>query len=72
MIPDELGKRLIEGQKFDSPLVFEGSVDTEPQRYIAEKPYELTKYEFSVIRKKDFTDLWFKIFRRSRGTLLRF
>lgn len=58
---DQTGKKLIEGQRFDSPLIIEGGVDAEPQRYIAEKPYELTKYEFSVLRKKDFADLWFKI-----------
>jgi hypothetical protein len=61
MSSDESGKKLIEGQRFDSPLIFEGGVDAEPERYIAEKPYELTKYEFSVLRKRDFSDFWFKI-----------
>ena len=70
MSSGEAGKKLIEGQRFDSPLIFEGGVDAEPQRYIAEKPYELTKYEFSVLRKKDFPDLWFKIFMGATAGLV--
>jgi len=44
--------RVIEGERFDKPLVLPGAIDTEPERYIAEMPYELTKYEFSILRKK--------------------
>lgn len=67
---DQAGKKLIDDQRFDSPLLIEGGVDAEPQRYIAEKPYELTKYEFIVLRKKDFADLWFKIFMGATAGLV--
>lgn len=49
--------RIIEGERFDQPLVVEGAIE-EPQRYIAEKPYELTKFEFSIIRRKDSSSFW--------------
>ena len=45
-------KRVIENQRFDEPLVLKGQVEHEPERYVAEKPYELTKYEFSVLRRR--------------------
>lgn len=51
--------RVIEGERFDKPLVMAGAIDAEPERYIAEKPYELTKYEFSIIRKRTSSELWF-------------
>lgn len=51
--------RVIEGERFDKPLVFSGAIDTEPERYIAEKPYELTKYEFSILRKRMSSELLF-------------
>lgn len=51
--------RVIEGERFDKPLVLQGAIDTEPERYIAEKPYELTKYEFSILRKRMTSELLF-------------
>lgn len=51
--------RIIEGERFDKPLVLAGVIDAEPERYIAEKPYELTKYEFSIIRKRMSSELMF-------------
>lgn len=51
--------RVIEGERFDRPLVLPGAIDAEPERYIAEKPYELTKYEFSIVRKRSSSELWF-------------
>jgi hypothetical protein len=51
--------RVIEGERFDKPLVLPGAIDAEPERYIAEKPYELTKYEFSILRKKMSSELFF-------------
>ena len=51
--------RVIEGERFDKPLVLAGAVDTEPQRYIAEMPYELTKHEFSILRKKMSSEILF-------------
>ena len=44
-------KTHIEGERFDAPFVIRGSVEAEPERYIAEKPYELTLYEFTVLRR---------------------
>lgn len=51
----------IEGQQFDQPLVLTGSINTEPERYIAEKPYELTKYEFSILKKQMASHLLFNL-----------
>jgi len=49
---------VIEGGKFDKPLVLQGEIDAEPERYIAEKPYELTKFEFSVMRRRINSEFW--------------
>ena len=51
--------RVFEGKQFDKPLVLQGGIDTEPERYIAEIPYELTKYEFSILRKKISSEILF-------------
>ena len=51
--------QVIEGERFDKPLVLRGAIDAEPERYIAEKPYELTKYEFSILRKRMTSELLF-------------
>jgi hypothetical protein len=53
--------RVIEGERFDSPLVMHGAIDAEPQRYIAEKPYELTKFEFTILRKRVASEFWFTL-----------
>ena len=53
--------RVIEGGKFDTPLVMHGAIDAEPQRYIAEKPYELTKFEFAVLRRPIVSEFWFTL-----------
>lgn len=63
-------KRLIEGGRFDEPLIIPGAIDVEPERYIAEKPYELTKYEFSVIRKRMSSELLFAITASATAGLL--
>jgi hypothetical protein len=57
--------RVIEGQKFDAPLIFDGAVGAEPQSYIAERPYELTKFELSILRRPDTLDWWFTPWRPS-------
>ena len=50
------------GKRFDSPLYVDGEVSGEPERYLAEKPYELSKYEFSILRKGKFkSDSWFQL-----------
>jgi len=53
--------RVIEGGRFDSPLVLRGEIDAEPERYIAEKPYELTKFEFTVLRRSTAFAFWFTL-----------
>lgn len=52
-------EKIIEGKKFDSPLIISKFFTTEPERYIAEKPFDLTKYEFSVLRKRVTSELLF-------------
>ncbi|MBA4285792.1 MAG: hypothetical protein C0434_09710 [Xanthomonadaceae bacterium] len=51
----------IEGERFDKPLILSGQISSEPERYIAEKPYELTKYEFNIIRKRMTSELLFSL-----------
>lgn len=52
----------ISGQRFDAPLYVFGGVTGEPERYLAEKPYELAKYEFSILKKGKFkSDTWFNL-----------
>ncbi len=52
----------ITGKRFDSPLYVVGEISGEPERYLAEKPYELSKYEFSILRKGKFkSDFWFQL-----------
>ncbi|MBQ0960536.1 hypothetical protein KAK06_16400 [Ideonella sp. 4Y11] len=53
--------RVIEGERFDSPLMLRGAIDAEPERYIAEKPYELTKFEFAVLRRRTSSEFWFTL-----------
>jgi len=45
---------LFTGVRFDKPLYVYGEVSEEPERYLAEKPYELSKFEFSILRKGKF------------------
>jgi hypothetical protein len=53
--------KIIEGERFDRPLVFSGAIDEEPERYVAEKPYDLTKYEFSILRRESVLSFWFNL-----------
>lgn len=55
----ETSKSKIEGQRFDKSLLLQGQVIDEPEQYIAEKPYDLTKYEFSVLRRPAWSEFWF-------------
>ncbi|MGY3896094.1 hypothetical protein [Aeromonas enterica] len=50
------------GEIFDKPLIMEGFIESEPTRYIAEMPYDLTRYEFSIIKKPDNTEMYFNLF----------
>lgn len=69
MAADENTQKLIENQRFDAPLIFKGKVQKEPERYIAEKPYDLTRYEFSVIRRRSSSEFWFRTISGATGGL---
>jgi uncharacterized protein YacL len=43
---------------YDSPIILPGRVDLEPQRYVAEKPYDLTRYEYSFLKKNYTGNFW--------------
>ena len=52
----------VAGQQFDNPLYVTGELKSEPERYIGEKPYELSKYEYSILkRNKIASKFWFQI-----------
>lgn len=54
--------QIISGQQFEEPLYVNGGITKEPERYLAEKPYELSKFEFSILKKgKLKSDTWFKL-----------
>jgi len=59
MTDEEKQGRQIEGREFDAPLVLPGAGNVEPKLYIAEVPFDLTKYEFEVLRRKATSDLVF-------------
>ncbi len=48
----------ISGGEYDSPIILQGRVDLEPQRYVAEKPYDLTRYEYSFLKKNYTGNFW--------------
>ncbi len=44
--------------EYDSPIILQGRVDLEPQRYVAEKPYDLTRYEYSFLKRNYTGNFW--------------
>jgi len=58
---DKRGGAHIEGQRFDSPLIMLGDIDHEPQTYVAEKPYDLTRYEYSILKRPSSAEFWFNL-----------
>ena len=71
MASDGETQNVIEHQRFDEPLVFKGGVEREPERYVAEKPYELTQYEFSVLRRRILSLFWAQtLFAATAGLVL--
>jgi hypothetical protein len=47
----------------NKPLFISGGVEGEPEKYLGVKPYDLDKYEFSVLRKSlDNKSIWFNSF----------
>ncbi|MGG1354691.1 hypothetical protein ABE212_07885 [Psychrobacter pacificensis] len=55
------GLNHIQGKEFDEPLIISGKIEAEPERYVAEKPYDLTRYEYSIVKKKYQADFWLNI-----------
>ncbi|MEZ9042849.1 hypothetical protein [Vibrio sp. 10N.247.311.47] len=51
----------VKGEEFDTPLIMEGGIEYEPERYVAEKPYDLTRYEFSILKKPSGSEMWFNL-----------
>lgn len=66
----EPAPRVIEGERFDAPLVMHGAIDAEPQRYIAEKPYDLTKFEFTLLRKRVASQFWYTLLAGATAGLI--
>lgn len=56
-----------EGRTFAEPLIVPGHIDTEPERYIAEKPFDLTKFEYSILRKPYMAEFWFTLAAGATG-----
>jgi hypothetical protein len=60
MCPNNLSEHLPEEVVSNEPLYVKGGVEGEPVKYLAVKPYELDKYEFSVLKKKfENKSMWF-------------
>lgn len=56
-----------EGRTFDEPLIVPGHIDSEPERYIAEKPFDLTRFEYSILRKPYTAEFWFTLVAGATG-----
>jgi cytochrome c biogenesis protein CcdA len=49
-----------EKEQRNEPLFVDGGVEGEPIKYLGVKPYELDKYQFSILRKKFYSkSMWF-------------
>jgi hypothetical protein len=60
MCPNNLSEQPSEEVISNEPLYVKGGVEGEPVKYLAVKPYELDKYEFSVLKKKfENKTMWF-------------
>lgn len=58
---DNLQKKMTSGKVFDSPIIVKGEIDKEPKCYLAEKPYELTRFEYSILKKPLTLGTWFNL-----------
>lgn len=47
---------------YDEPIILQEEVSIEPQRYVAEKPYDLTRYEYSFLKRNFTGSLWSNLF----------
>jgi len=49
---------IVSGGEYGSPIILPGPVNLEPQRYVAEKPYDLTRYEYSFLKRNYSGNFW--------------
>ncbi|MBV1907730.1 MAG: hypothetical protein KUG78_00320 [Kangiellaceae bacterium] len=61
---------VIEGRVYDTPLVVPGFIDAEPERYVAEKPFDLTRFEYSILKKSYKAEFWFNIVSGGTGGIV--
>lgn len=47
---------------YDSPIILPGEVSIEPQRYVAEQPYDLTRYEYNFLKRSSSANFWSNLF----------
>ncbi|MCG3734479.1 hypothetical protein [Vibrio cincinnatiensis] len=60
MNSDNLSESPSEEVTCNEPLFVKGGVEGEPVKYLGVKPYELDKYEFSILKKKfENKSVWF-------------
>jgi len=62
--------KTVEGREYDTPLILPGSINIEPQRYVAEKPYDLTRYEYSFLKRNFTGSFWCNIFSGATAGIL--
>jgi len=60
----------VNNRDFDSPIILDGSIDIEPQRYVAEKPYDLTRYEYSFLKRNYTGDFHGNLFAGATAGLV--
>jgi hypothetical protein len=55
---------------YDSPIILPGEVAIEPQRYVVERPYDLTRYEYSYLKRNFSGGFWCNIFAGATAGLV--
>ncbi|HHX8575406.1 TPA: hypothetical protein ACVO35_004176 [Vibrio alginolyticus] len=61
MIQEGNTKTVSDGE-YDTPIILADEVVVEPQKYVAEVPYDLTRYEYSFLKRNYTSDFWSNIF----------
>ena len=56
--------------EYDSPIILPGPSDIEPERYVAVKPYDLTRFEYSFLTRNFTGDFWCNIVAGATGGIL--
>jgi tetrahydromethanopterin S-methyltransferase subunit F len=55
---------------YDSPIILPGKFSIEPQRYVAERPYDLTRYEYSFLKRNYSGGFWSNLFAGATAGLV--